>query len=53
MDVEELEALHRPEGSEDLIIPDSENEEEAQENMGKNVAAGSNRALDLSRFLFA
>ncbi|KAI1468349.1 uncharacterized protein F4812DRAFT_426392 [Daldinia caldariorum] len=56
VDLEEVEALHRPIGSEDLIIPESENEEalDEQENLGsdKGRAAG-NRRIDLSRFLFA
>ncbi|KAI1870388.1 uncharacterized protein JN550_005316 [Neoarthrinium moseri] len=49
VDLDEVEALHQTEGSEDMIVPESENEEDGQENMGKRA----DRRLDLSRFLFA
>ncbi|OTB12197.1 hypothetical protein K445DRAFT_321200 [Daldinia sp. EC12] len=56
VDLEEVEALHRPIGSEDLIIPESENDDalDEQENLGsdKGRVAGNGR-IDLSRFLFA
>jgi exonuclease 1 len=51
VDLEEVEALHRTEGSEDMMIPENENGNgEEQENLGKR---GDNGRLDLSRFLFA
>lgn len=54
VDLAEVEALHRPEGSEDMIVPLDENEEdEGQENLGKRGGRGVNGRLDLSRFLFA
>ncbi|KAK8055685.1 hypothetical protein PG993_000912 [Apiospora rasikravindrae] len=54
VDLEEVESLHRTGGSEDMIIPDSENEEAendlvGQENMGKTAGR---RTVDLSRFLY-
>ncbi|KAH8668903.1 hypothetical protein BX600DRAFT_510955 [Xylariales sp. PMI_506] len=53
VDVAEVEALHH-EGSEDMIIPESENEnEEGQENMGKPGNGRGARRMDLSRFVFA
>ncbi|KAH6653209.1 PIN domain-like protein [Truncatella angustata] len=51
MDLAEVEALHKTEGSEDMIVPESENEDEGQENMGKRT--DQPRKIDLSRFLFA
>ncbi|KAK6087092.1 exo1 protein [Seiridium cupressi] len=51
MDLAEVEALHQTEGSEDMIVPDSENEDEDQENLGKR--GHGSRRMDLSRFLFA
>ncbi|KAF3025045.1 Rad2 nuclease [Neopestalotiopsis sp. 37M] len=51
VDVTEVEALHKTEGSEDFIVPESENEDEGQENVGKR--ANRSTRLDLSRFLFA
>ncbi|KAI1081010.1 hypothetical protein F5B20DRAFT_538205 [Whalleya microplaca] len=58
VDLEEVEALNRTEGSEDLLAPESENEEfiEGVENMGHGKAklgGGNNNKMDLSRFLFA
>lgn len=50
MDLAEVEALHKTEGSEDMMLPDSENEDEGQENVGKR--RGGSRRMDLSRFLF-
>ncbi|KAL7619592.1 Rad2 nuclease [Parahypoxylon ruwenzoriense] len=54
VDLEEVEALHEPIGSEDLLLPESENDEplEGQENLGKNKS-GTRGKVDLSRFLFA
>ncbi|KAK8050154.1 exo1 protein [Apiospora phragmitis] len=54
VDLEEVESLHQTGGSEDMIIPDSENEEAdndlvGQENMGK---VAGRRTVDLSRFLY-
>ncbi|ETS73777.1 hypothetical protein PFICI_14723 [Pestalotiopsis fici W106-1] len=51
VDVAEVEALHQTEGSEDFIVPESENEDEGQENVGKRTTRSTR--LDLSRFLFA
>ncbi|KAI0123728.1 hypothetical protein BJ170DRAFT_640184 [Xylariales sp. AK1849] len=53
VDLAEVEALHQPEGSEDMIVPESENDDDGQENMGKKTEKGENRRLDLSRYLFA
>ncbi|KAI1652525.1 hypothetical protein F4813DRAFT_377705 [Daldinia decipiens] len=55
VDLEEVEALHRPMGSEDLIIPESENDEvlDEQENLGSDKGKAGRRRMDLSRFLFA
>ncbi|KAI5863888.1 hypothetical protein GGS23DRAFT_565851 [Durotheca rogersii] len=55
VDLEEVEALHGPLGSEDLLLHDSENEEPAdeQENMSVGKAGKTRGNLDLSRFLFA
>ncbi|KAI8964225.1 hypothetical protein F5Y11DRAFT_316985 [Daldinia sp. FL1419] len=55
VDLEEVEALHRPIGSEDLIIPESENEEtlDEQENLGSAKGRVGSGRMDLSRFLFA
>ncbi|CAJ2509221.1 Uu.00g142470.m01.CDS01 [Anthostomella pinea] len=53
VDLDEVEALHEPVGSEDLLVPDSEGEEagEGIENMvhGKT----KKKQMDLARFLFA
>ncbi|KAI1497280.1 hypothetical protein F5X99DRAFT_397489 [Biscogniauxia marginata] len=53
-DLEEFEALHEPMGSEDLLVPDSEGEE-AAENLEKVGYSGKTKSkkMDLSRFLFA
>lgn len=51
MDLAEVEALHKTEGSEDMLLPESENEDEGQENTRKHP--DGSRRLDLSRFLFA
>ncbi|KAI0845044.1 hypothetical protein F5Y00DRAFT_247475 [Daldinia vernicosa] len=55
VDLEEVEALHRPMGSEDLITPESENDEalDEQENLGSDKGKAGGRRMDLSRFLFA
>ncbi|KAK7950907.1 uncharacterized protein PG986_006635 [Apiospora aurea] len=54
VDLEEVESLHQTGGSEDMIIPDSENDEAddlmGQENMGKITGR---RTVDLSRFLYS
>ncbi|KAI1377858.1 hypothetical protein F4677DRAFT_413736 [Hypoxylon crocopeplum] len=56
VDLEEVEALHKPVGSEDLMIPESETDEglDEQENLGSGKDKnGGDRKMDLSRFLFA
>ncbi|KAI1385731.1 uncharacterized protein F4822DRAFT_414017 [Hypoxylon trugodes] len=55
VDLEEVEALHEPVGSEDLMIPESENEDgpEEQENLGSGKDKRVARRMDLSRFRFA
>lgn len=57
VDLEEVESLHRQVGSEDLLVPESENEDGGgdaaeQENMGKGRRKTSRKSLDLSRFLY-
>lgn len=51
VDVSEVEALHKTEGSEDLIIPESDNEDDGQDHVEKRTK--KSRRLDLSRYLFA
>ncbi|KAH7029059.1 uncharacterized protein B0I36DRAFT_363654 [Microdochium trichocladiopsis] len=55
VDVEEVEALHKPTGSEDLLGPESENEEHDinSENIKPTERRSASRGLDLSRFLCA
>ncbi|KAI0007856.1 hypothetical protein F4779DRAFT_589985 [Xylariaceae sp. FL0662B] len=55
VDLEEVEALNRPEGSEDLLLSESENEESVDgvENMGYGKDQRSGKKMDLSKFLFA
>lgn len=55
VDLAEVEALHDPVGSEDLMIPESESDEavEGQEGLGSGKGSLGGRKLDLSRFLFA
>ncbi|KXJ90172.1 hypothetical protein Micbo1qcDRAFT_189266 [Microdochium bolleyi] len=55
VDVDEVEALHRPTGSEDLLGPESENDELdlGDENMTRGKSRRESRALNLSRFLYA
>lgn len=54
VDIEEVKALNRPLGSEDQIIPDSdeENDPDASEDVAGDRPASSKR-LNLSRFLYA
>ncbi|KAI0886520.1 uncharacterized protein GGS22DRAFT_114572 [Annulohypoxylon maeteangense] len=58
VDLEEVEALHQPLGSEDLMLSESGNEEEdleaeeGQENIGEKKKKRGGK-VDLSRFLFA
>jgi exonuclease 1 len=51
VDLAELEVLQQVKGSEDMIVPDSENEDEDEETVKKQP--GGSSQLDLSRFLFA
>ncbi|RYP05118.1 hypothetical protein DL764_004034 [Monosporascus ibericus] len=56
VDLDEVEALHRPVGSEDLLLPDSENEDaggDGVENSGLGNASPGGKKVDLSRFLLA
>lgn len=55
VDVDEVEALHKPMGSEDLLGLESENEEHdvGVENVRPGKSYRGTRALDLSRFLYA
>ncbi|OTB01964.1 hypothetical protein M426DRAFT_208259 [Hypoxylon sp. CI-4A] len=48
VDLDEVEALHEPVGSEDLMVPESDHEEELDEQ-----AMDEAKKVDLSRFLFA
>ncbi|KAL2137142.1 hypothetical protein VTI74DRAFT_8774 [Chaetomium olivicolor] len=50
VDMKEVEALNRPLGSEDLIIPESDGENEAEEDGLKPMTAA--RRLNLSKFLY-
>lgn len=57
VDLEEVESLHKQVGSEDLLVPESENEDGGddaaeQENMGKGRRKATRKSLDLSRFLY-
>ncbi|KAI1088606.1 putative exonuclease [Rostrohypoxylon terebratum] len=59
VDLEEVEALHRPLGSEDLMVSGDDDEEEqdfevedGQENVGERKKRGTQK-MDLSRFRFA
>lgn len=52
VDVEEVEVLGRPLGSEDQIIPESDGEEEDGENE-RSKALPSGRRLNLSKFLYS
>ncbi|KAI2467367.1 hypothetical protein F4781DRAFT_402601 [Annulohypoxylon bovei var. microspora] len=59
VDLDEVEALHQPLGSEDFMVSENENEdeddaeEEGQENMGEKKKRKGGKKMDLSRFLFA
>lgn len=54
VDMDELEALHKPVGSEDMLLPDSENEESGDnsENVELGKTSNDEKKVDLSRFLF-
>lgn len=52
VDMAEVEALNRPVGSEDMMMPESEENEEEQENMGTKKSKGRGTRPDLARFLF-
>ncbi|KAI1207573.1 uncharacterized protein F4807DRAFT_171450 [Annulohypoxylon truncatum] len=57
VDLEEVEALHQPLGSEDMILPENEDEDlevdEGQENVGEGKRRRGGKKIDLSKFLFA
>ncbi|KAI1762295.1 hypothetical protein GGR53DRAFT_502136 [Hypoxylon sp. FL1150] len=55
VDLAEVEALHDPVGSEDLMIPESESDEALEGQEGLESARGSleGKKMDLSKFLFA
>ncbi|KAI0828801.1 putative exonuclease [Hypoxylon sp. FL0890] len=55
VDLEEVEALHQPVGSEDLMYPGDEDDEalDGQENVGLGKDKKERKKPDLSRFLFA
>ncbi len=56
VDLDEVEALHKPVGSEDMLLPDSENEDsngDDVENIGPGKASAGQNKVDLSRFLFS
>ncbi|KAI1139253.1 putative exonuclease [Hypoxylon sp. FL0543] len=55
VDLEEVEALHRSVGSEDLMYPEDEDDEgrEERENAGLGKDKKERKKTDLSRFLFA
>ncbi|XXH01393.1 hypothetical protein Hte_007753 [Hypoxylon texense] len=55
VDLAEVEALHDPVGSEDLMVPDSESDEaaEGQECLGSGKGTMGGKKMDLSRFRFA
>ncbi|KAI1101310.1 hypothetical protein F4804DRAFT_316183 [Jackrogersella minutella] len=55
VDLDEVEALNRPTGSEDLMDPENENDEvvDGEENMDLSKGRKSGEKWDLSRFLFA
>jgi len=50
--VEEVEALNRPYGSEDMMVPESDGEGDALDGQA-TVSASSGRRLDLSKFLYS
>lgn len=54
VDMDEVEALHRPVGSEDLLLPDSDNEDspDGVEDICPGKRSTAERKVDLSRFLF-
>ncbi|KAI1769859.1 hypothetical protein F4818DRAFT_434972 [Hypoxylon cercidicola] len=54
VDLAEVEALHDPVGSEDLMVPESESDEavDGQESLGFGKESMEGKKLDLSRFLF-
>ncbi|KAI0017095.1 hypothetical protein F4780DRAFT_756740 [Xylariomycetidae sp. FL0641] len=55
VDLDEVEALHKPMGSEDLLVPESENEDVIgnSENLGGDENKKPGPKMNLSRFLFA
>ncbi|KAI1344409.1 hypothetical protein F5Y15DRAFT_111416 [Xylariaceae sp. FL0016] len=55
VDLDEVEALHEPLGSEDMIVPESDGEDAANdiENLGRDKQDTVSKKVDLSRFLFA
>ena len=53
VDMAEVEALHKSGGSEDLIIPDSDDENDAELDQGENEGLSTGSRLNLSRFLFS
>ncbi|KAI1413480.1 putative exonuclease [Hypoxylon sp. FL1857] len=55
VDLEEVEALHQPVGSEDLMYPGDEDDEafDGQENVGSGKDKKEKKKPNLSRFLFA
>ncbi len=53
VDMAEVEALNKSGGSEDLIIPDSDDENDYELDQGESEGLSTGSRLNLSRFLFS